>query len=273
VVEPAEVHLSLILPVVGGADWIADNVRTVAARLEALERPFELIVVCDGDDDLGSREALALAAQDARVRVFHYPQNQGKGFAVSLGVAQARGRLIGWLDADLDIDPEAIVCAAERFDDDEIDAAIGSKRHQSSVVDYPLLRRRYSWCYQQLVRALFRLDVRDTQVGAKVFRREMLSTVTPLLLVKQHAFDLEVLAVGARFGFDRVVEVPVRLEYRFSGTSINWRAVRNMVLDTLAIGYRLHIRHWYQRRFAALVRARARAERRQERGGHLKAVA
>ena len=272
-VDAEAIHLSLILPVFNGADWIADNVRSVCECLERLEQPFELIVVCDGDDDLESREVLALAVQDTRVRVFHYPQNQGKGFAVSFGVAQARGRLIGWLDADLDIHPEAIVEAARCFEGAEIDAAIGSKRHERSLVDYPLLRRRYSWCYQQLVRALFRLDVRDTQVGAKVFRREMLSTVTPLLLVKQHAFDLEVLAVGAQFGFDRVVEVPVRLEYRFSGTSVNWRAVRNMVLDTLAIGYRLHIRHFYARRFATLVRQRAAAERRRAGASHLRAVA
>lgn len=99
--------------------------------------------------------------------------------------------------------------------------------------------------------------MRDTQVGAKVFRREMLTTVTPLLLVKRYAFDLEVLAVGAEFGFDRVVEVPVDLAYRFSGTSINLGAVRNMLLDTLAIGYRLHLRHWYARRFAEVQRARA----------------
>ena len=56
------------------------------------------------------------------------------------------------------------------------------------------MRRLYSWGYQLLVRTLFRLNVRDTQVGAKVFRREMLTTVTPLLLVKQ----LRVRPRGAR---------------------------------------------------------------------------
>jgi len=89
-----------------------------------------------------------------------------------------------------------------------------------------------------------------------VFRREMLDIVAPLVLVKRWAFDLEVLAVGAEFGFDRIVEVPIALEYRFSGTSINWRAVRRMLLDTLAIAYRIHIRHHYVRRFASLQRAR-----------------
>jgi dolichol-phosphate mannosyltransferase len=107
-----------------------------------------------------------------------------------------------------------------------------------------------------LVRLLFRVDVPDTQVGAKVFRREMIDTVAPLLLVKRYAFDLEVLAVGADFGFDRVREVPIELEYRFSGTQIDWRAVYRMLLDTLAIAYRIHVRHHYVRRFASVQRAR-----------------
>lgn len=268
----SEVRLSVILPVHRGAEWIGENLRTVAECLSLPERGFELIVVCDGDDDEASREASAVAADDPRIRVFHYPQNQGKGFAVSFGVAQARGELIGWLDADLDIDPEVILRAEAAFTDAEIDAAIGSKRHKDSAVDYPAARRFYSFGYQLLVRSLFGLNVRDTQVGAKLFTREMLGTVTPLLLCKQHAFDLEVLAVAAEFGFDRVVEVPVALAYRFSGTSINWRAVGNIALDTLAIGYRLHFRHWYAKRFADQVRrqrtvAGRRAVRRSSRPG------
>jgi glycosyltransferase involved in cell wall biosynthesis len=245
-----------------GAGWIEENLRTVLAQVEEIGRPFEVIVVCDGDHDLASQAALLVAHVDPRVRVFQYPQNQGKGFALSFGVAQARGRLIGWLDADLDIHPRAIVMAVRAFDAGEIDAAIGCKRHDDSTVDYPPIRRFYSWGFQLLVRLLFRLDVRDTQVGAKVFRREMLTTVTPLLLVKRYAFDLEVLAVGAEFGFDRIAEVPVCLAYRFTGTGISWRAVRNMLIDTLAIGYRIHLRHWYAKRFADLQRRCAAAPQR-----------
>jgi glycosyltransferase involved in cell wall biosynthesis len=261
-VSETEVRLSLILPVYRGADWIAANLHTVTQCLENLEGGFELIIVCDGDNDHASHEARLCAAGDDRVRVFHYPQNQGKGFAVSFGVAQATGQLIGWLDADLDIDPGAILLGVKCFDEGEIDAAIGSKRHKDSSVDYPAARRFYSFGYQLLVRALFGLNVRDTQVGAKVFSREMLTTVNPLLLCKQHAFDLEVLAVGAEFGFDRVVEVPVQLAYRFSGTSINGRAVCNILLDTLAIGYRLHFRHWYAKRFADQLRSERTAKAR-----------
>ena len=133
---------------------------------------------------------------------------------------------------------------------------IGSKRHPRSRVGYPRIRRIYSWGFQMLVRMLFRINVRDTQVGAKVFRRELLDTVAPLLLVKRYAFDVEVLAVGAEFGFDRIEEAPIDLSYRFTGSGINRAAVWCMFVDTLAIAYRIHMRHWYVRQFAAQQRSR-----------------
>jgi glycosyltransferase involved in cell wall biosynthesis len=249
-----ETHLSVVTPVFNGAGYIERNLRDIVTALQALQRPFEVIVVCDGSTDDSPRFARAI--EDPRVRVFHYAENAGKGHAILYGLTQARGRLVGWLDSDLDISPESLVLAARRFDTEPVDAVVGSKRHPDSSVQYPAIRRLYSWGYQLMVRVLFRVNVRDTQVGAKVFRREMIDTVAPLLLVKRWAFDLEVLAVGAEFGFDRVEEAPVSLRYRFSGSSINWRAVYRMLLDTLAIAYRIHIRHWYVRRFAAVQRLR-----------------
>jgi glycosyltransferase involved in cell wall biosynthesis len=226
----------------------------VVRSLEGLGRDFEVIVVCDGAlDDTAAR---VRAVGDARVRAIEYPDNQGKGFAVCVGIAHADGRLVGWLDADLDIHPGVIVAAARMLTEHELDAVVGSKRHPASEVEYPVSRRILSWGFQRLVRVALRVDVRDTQTGAKVFRREVLETVVPLLLIKRYAFDLEVLAVGALFGFDRVEEVPVRLEYRFTGSGINSEAVRRMFLDTMAITYRVRLRHWYVRQFATLHRSR-----------------
>jgi glycosyltransferase involved in cell wall biosynthesis len=244
----------VVTPVHNGAAYIARNIRQIVGALESLERPFEVIVVCDGSSDATADEARSV--QDSRVRILSYEFNQGKGNAIIHGVQQARGRLIGWIDSDLDIAPEMIVDAARRFDEREIDAVIGSKRHPLSEVGYPRIRRVYSWGFQLLVRILFRVNVRDTQVGAKVFRRELLDTVLPLLLVKRYAFDVEVLAVGAEFGFDRIEEAPVVLSYTFLGSGINRIAVWSMFVDTLAIAYRIHIRHWYVRRFASRQRSR-----------------
>jgi hypothetical protein len=95
---------------------------------------------------------------------------------------------------------------------------------------------------------LFRLDVRDTQVGLKVFRREVADEVIPLLLVKQFAFDLELLTVARAFGFRRVRELPVRLDYQFTGSEVRSSTVARALWDTAAIFYRLRILRTYQRK-------------------------
>jgi glycosyltransferase involved in cell wall biosynthesis len=253
-VSPARPHLSLVLPAYRAETFIAQNVRTVLEVLEALEAPFEVIVVVDGRVDGTAAQARGVA--DERVVVIEYEQNQGKGFAICAGIAHGRGRLVGWLDADLDIDPEAILAAARTIEAEGVDAVVGSKRHPRSQVDYPPARRVLSFGFQTLVRLALRVSVRDTQSGAKLFRREVLDTVVPLLLIKRYAFDLEVLAVAALFGFDRVREVPIKLNYGFTGTGINSTAVQRMFVDTLAITYRVRLRHWYVRQYAALQRSR-----------------
>jgi O-antigen/teichoic acid export membrane protein/glycosyltransferase involved in cell wall biosynthesis len=249
-----EIHLSLVVPAFNAAAYIQDSIARITTTLDRLERSYEVIVVGDGCTD-GTAAAVA-AAKHPHVRLIEYAANQGKGHAVCYGAAHAEGSLIGWLDADLDVSPAVIIDAVNTLQRGDVDAVIGSKRHPQSQVEYPRIRRVLSGGFQALVRILFRIKVRDTQVGAKVFRGEMLRTVVPLLLIKRYAFDLEVLAVGAEFGFDRIEETAVELDYRFTGTGINLGAVRRMFLDTLAIAYRIHLRHWYVRQFAALERRR-----------------
>ena len=159
-----------------------------------------------------------------------------------------RGRWISYIDADLDLDPSSIPDFLELARREELDFVIGSKRHPGSLVHYPRSRRVGSWLYQKLVRILFHLDVRDTQVGLKVFRREVAETVLPLLLVKQFAFDLEFLAVARDLGYRKIREQPVTLQYRFTGSGVRSPAVLLALVDTAAIFYRLRILRYYQRK-------------------------
>ena len=241
--------LSVVVPVFNQEAAIADNVETIRSSLEAgLGADFELIVVSDGSIDRTAERVVEQHAGD--VRVIHYDRNLGKGYAVKIGALEARGRYVGYIDADLDLDPawlpKFVAAAQER----QLDFAIGSKRHPDSDVFYPRSRRAASWLYQQLVRILFRLNVRDTQVGLKVFRREVGEQVLPLLLVKRYAFDLEFLAVSRALGFSRIEELPIRLDYRFTGSGVRSLAVVRALVDTAAIFYRLRILRYYQRRRA-----------------------
>ena len=247
--RPLRPLLTVIVPVYNGGDEIVENVGVIrrAAAGDLSAEDVELIVVSDGSID-GTAERLIEARTDVDMHVIHYDHNLGKGHAVKVGALAAAGHWIAIVDADLDLDPGLIPEYLETARREQLDFAVGSKRHPDSVVFYPRSRRMASWCYQQLNRMLFRLDVRDTQVGLKVFRREVADEVVPLLLVKRFAFDLELLAVGRAFGFRRVRELPVRLDYRFTGSEVGSTAVARALWDTAAIFYRLRILHTYQRR-------------------------
>ena len=247
--SPRRPLVTVVVPVYNGGDEIVDNIGIIrrATMADLAAGDVELVVVSDGSID-GTGERLLAARADAGIRVIHYDRNLGKGYAVKLGALASHGDWVAIVDADLDLDPAAIPSYLETARREKLDFAIGSKRHPDSVVFYPRSRRAASWCYQQLNRFLFSLDVRDTQVGLKVFRREVAEQVVPLLLVKQFAFDLELLAVARAFGFRRVREMPVHLEYRFTGSAVRSRAVGRALWDTAAIFYRLRILRTYQRK-------------------------
>ncbi len=241
--------LTVVVPVYNGGEEILENVRFIhRAMTDGLPgEEIEVIVVSDGSID-DTAERLLAARGDAGIRVIHYDRNLGKGYAVKAGALASHGSWVALVDADLDLDPAAIPGYVEVAQREALDFAIGSKRHPDSVVTYPGSRQLASWCYQQLNRVLFRLDVRDTQVGLKVFSRRVVDEVVPLLLVKRFAFDLELLAVAAALGYGRVRELPIRLEYRFSGSQLRSRAVLRALWDTAAIFYRLRVLRTYQRK-------------------------
>ena len=98
---------------------------------------------------------------------------------------------------------------------------------------------------------MFGLDIKDTQVGLKLFKRDVLAKVLPRLLVKEFAFDIEILAVANYLGFRKIYEAPVELELSTHKeiSSIYsqgfWKTVSKMLKDTMAVFYRMKVVHYY----------------------------
>jgi glycosyltransferase involved in cell wall biosynthesis len=249
---PAAIQLSVVVPAYREGRRIHDNLKRLVGELDQLNVTYEVVVVSDGNTDATVREAKRLGSP--AVRVFHYPMNIGKGFALSLGVDQSNGALVTFIDADMELDPANIKGFIERIYASGCDAVIGSKRHPESKVHYPKFRRLQSAAYQLLVRLLFNLNVRDTQTGLKLFRRQVLAEVMPLLAIKKFAFDLELLVVAHQLGYRNVCEAPIRLDYQFEST-VNLGSAWRVLWDTAAIFYRLRILRYYQRRRLQLLEA------------------
>lgn len=241
----ASVELSVVVPAYREGKRIYKNLGRLVGELDKLGVLYEVIVVSDGNTDSTVSEARRFKSPS--VKVLDYPMNVGKGFALSFGVSQSTGSLVTFIDADMELDPANIATFINQMRESECDAVIGSKRHPESNVHYPAFRRLQSAVYQLFVRALFNLNVRDTQTGLKLFRRHVLEEALPLLAIKRFAFDLELLVVARFLGYTKICEAPIKLDYQFEST-VNLRSAFDVLWDTAAIFYRLHILRHYSRR-------------------------
>jgi glycosyltransferase involved in cell wall biosynthesis len=235
----------VVVPAYREGRRIHENLTRLVGELDKLNVPYEVVVVSDGNTDATVSEAKRVSSP--AVRVFHYPMNVGKGFALSCGIDQTVGDLVTFIDADMELDPANIGGFMDVMRSSGCDAVIGSKRHPQSRVAYPAFRRFQSAVYQLVVRILFNLNVRDTQTGLKLFRRQVLHDAVPLLAIKQFAFDLELLVVARQLGYRNVCEAPITLDYQFEST-VDLGSAWRVLWDTAAIFYRLRILHFYQRR-------------------------
>lgn len=228
--------LSLVVPSFKQAPTIRTDLRKLTEVLHSLHIEYEIILVVDGDID----ETTHLVEQESdlqHIRIETLPQNRGKGFALRHGLGKASGTIVGFMDAGGEIDYACLPLMIDLMRFSNADIVIGSKRHPLSVVQYPVIRRIYSLAYQTINRMLFRLHVRDTQVGVKLFRNEVIAAILPHIRINRFAFDLEVLVLARLFEYRRIVESPIKIQHAFRST-ISIFSVLQTLHDTIALYFR-----------------------------------
>ena len=236
---------SLIVPAYKQEKTIKRDLENVILTLEEGIRncDFEVICVVDGFLDRTFQEAKKVKSE--KLKVLGYAENKGKGYAVRLGMSRAKGDLISFLDAGMDISPKGIMMLMAHMDWYNADIIVGSKRHPVSRVNYPFLRKILSFGYHFGVKILFGLSLTDTQSGIKIFKRKVVEAILPRLLVKRYAMDIEMLTVAKYLGFGRIYEGPIEVKFDKSTSRIDWKTIFKMAWDTAAVFYRLRILNYY----------------------------
>ncbi len=240
--------LSLIIPVYKQERTIVKNIQQIAKALQQIRYPYEIIVVVDGIVDKSLSRIKA--SKIAHVKTLGYIKNQGKAYAIRLGMKKAKGDYIMFIDAGREIDPNGISMLIEHMEWYRADIIVGSKRHPASYVRYPLVRRVLSYGYYYLVKLLFHIKIRDTQAGIKMFRRKTLESILPVLIEREFAGDLEILVAAESMGHRRIFEAPIKLDYHLGPvtSAATLSAIKGILIDTLAIFYRRNIKHHYQQK-------------------------
>ena len=243
--------LSLVVPAYKQEKTIVQDIKNLDKVLSSLTFKHEIIVVVDGFLDKTFQKLQDLRPKIKELTILGYEKNKGKGFAIKLGVEKARGNVIGFIDAGMDLDPSEISIMLDIMDWNKADIVIGSKLHPESKVKYPVGRKILSWGYRTITHILFGFKVKDTQVGFKLFRKKVAKDVFSKIIIKRFAFDVEVLAVAYKLGYKNIHESPIKLNFSKASsiTSVNfWRIILRMLWDSAAVFYRLKVLHYYDKK-------------------------
>ncbi|MBE6382880.1 MAG: glycosyltransferase [Lentisphaerae bacterium] len=244
-------RLSVVMPVFNLAATVAQNLTAAGEVFERHGVRVELVPVDDGSSD-GTGAAIMEFAESGPFAHSAYimvnpvicPVNRGKGAALRAGFEASTGEYVLLLDGDLDIHPKQTPFFFESMAVNGTDIVVGSKRHRRSIVQYPWFRRALSWIYFTIVRLTIGMPITDTQTGMKLFKREVLGEALDRMLVKNYAFDLELLSIAWQRGA-KISEAPVRIKFGSKFGALKPSTIWSMAKDSLAIFYRLKLLRYY----------------------------
>jgi dolichyl-phosphate beta-glucosyltransferase len=204
--------LSIVIPCYNEANRLPRTLERSIDYLRLRERESEIIVVSDGSKDATKDVAesrFAALPTNITARVIEYTPNQGKGYAVKVGMLAARGERVLFMDADYAV-PMTYLDRAEEILDRGIDIAIGSRAlEETKIVEaQSFLRERLAKLFGLLQRSYLGLKQKDTQCGFKLFSREAVDKIFPRVKLNSVIFDGEVLWLARKAGL-QAEEFPV----------------------------------------------------------------
>jgi dolichyl-phosphate beta-glucosyltransferase len=204
------VDLSIVVPAYNEEHRLPPTLARLHAFLSAQPMRWEIVVVDDGSRDATCAVVEAAMASIPNLRLVRQSPNRGKGAAVRLGMLAARGQIRVMSDADGSMSPDQlprllapiIACTAE--------ISIGSRYAEGARSDakQPFYRILWSRLANTLVQRSLVPGVRDTQCGFKAFTAEAARDLFSLGRIDGWAFDLEILALARRAGYE-IAEVGV----------------------------------------------------------------
>src|SRR6266704_1118341 len=162
-----EGFLSVIVPAYNEEGNIVDCVTRVGNVLSSSQRAFEILVVNDGSTDETLQRASSLSKSCDFVRTIDLGANFGKPTALKEGLRRAKGDIVAFFDADLQYDPKDLVKMADLIGNG-VDFVNGNRDYNG----YGASRTAFSKLYNRVVRLLFRMELKDSNCGIKVVRRE-----------------------------------------------------------------------------------------------------
>ncbi len=226
--------VTVVIPAYNAGNVSVGTLDPVRQYLEPADMPHEIIVVDDGSTD---DTAAIVSGYGHDVRLLSNGRNRGKGYTVRHGILEGKCDWVLFMDAD----NATAVDQLERFAPHaaDHDVLIASRRLEESKIlrPQPKFRQMLGRTFPYFARLFALPEIRDTQCGFKVFRRDAAQGIFGRQKSEGFCFDVEVLLIAKRLGF-RIGEVAIQWDNPASSTVRVSLDPIKMLLDLIRISWR-----------------------------------
>jgi dolichol-phosphate mannosyltransferase len=184
------VKLSVVVPAHNEEGCIDGTISALVTTLVAEKIPHEIVVVNDNSTD--STQALLdnLCARFPSVRYVNNDPPNGFGFAVRRGLEEFTGDCVAIYMADASDVPADLVRYYRVMLEKNVDCVFGTRWSDGGkTVDYPLPKKILNRAANTFIQVLFMTRYNDMTNAFKLFRREVIEGLQPIVA---HHFNLTV---------------------------------------------------------------------------------
>jgi dolichol-phosphate mannosyltransferase len=182
--------LSIVIPAHNEEGSIATTVRDLYSRLSEEGIEHEIIVVNDGSTDSTESILQNLSLEITSLRIYTNRPPNGLGVAVRKGLESIAGDEVAIFMADGSDASKDLVRFYRAMREQNVDCVFGTRFSKESVlIDYPLPKLILNRLANTFIRILFGLRYNDVTNAFKLYRKDVIRGLKPLL---SHHFNLTV---------------------------------------------------------------------------------
>jgi len=208
-------ELSAIIPTYNEKDNIEELINRINRECSRHNISTEVIVVDDNSPD-GTADAVRKAMKkNKNVRLIVRKKKEGVGAAIFQGYNEAKGKIVGSIDADLSIDPKYIPQVYDKIKEG-YDVVTGSVYIKGAkVIGKPKLKSFISRCANIFTAILLGMNLHDYTLNFRFFKRKALPKKNK---IKDNVMLVESLYYAKLNGF-KLGEIPITFIERKKGKS------------------------------------------------------